>query len=126
VFQRTGPTVVRLLALVTGASSGIGRAFARRLGNEGYNLVVVGRRLDRLQELVAALPSVSVRPLIADLGTDAGIRAVAEVCEREQLSMLVNNAGVAHYMPFTGEGFGYKRCVQAWSRLSFTNVKAWT
>ena len=89
------------LALVTGASAGIGRAFARRLGADGYDLVVVGRRWERLDELVAALPKVSVRPLVADLGTDAGIAAVADVCAREQLTMLVNNAGVAHYMPFT-------------------------
>ncbi|HEY9682870.1 MAG TPA: SDR family NAD(P)-dependent oxidoreductase [Oculatellaceae cyanobacterium] len=88
------------LALVTGASSGIGRAFARRLGAEGYDLVVVGRRIDRLDELVATLPNVKVRPLVADLGTDAGVEAVADVCAREQLSMLVNNAGVGHYMPF--------------------------
>jgi short-subunit dehydrogenase len=88
------------LALVTGASSGIGRAFARRLGADGYNLVVVGRRRDRLEELVAALPNVTVSALVADLGTDAGIETVADVCAREELTMLVNNAGVAHYMPF--------------------------
>ncbi|HVZ50326.1 MAG TPA: SDR family NAD(P)-dependent oxidoreductase [Pseudolabrys sp.] len=89
------------LALVTGASSGIGRAFARRLGADGYDLVVVGRRRDRLEELVAAVPDVKVRPVIADLGTDAGVEVVADVCAHEELSMLVNNAGVAHYMPFT-------------------------
>lgn len=89
-----------LLALVTGASSGIGQAFALRLGAAGYDLVVVGRRRERLEELVAALPNVTVRPLIADLGTDAGVAAVADVCSREKLTMLVNNAGVAHYMPF--------------------------
>jgi hypothetical protein len=89
------------LALVTGASSGIGQAFARRLGAEGYDLVVVGRRRDRLEELVAALPNVRVEPLVADLGADAGVEAVAAVCAREELSMLVNNAGVAHYMLFT-------------------------
>ena len=89
------------LALVTGASSGIGRAFARRLGAEGYDLVVVARRRDRLEELVAALPNVEVRPLVADLGTDAGVAAVAEICTGRELSMLVNNAGVAHYMPFS-------------------------
>lgn len=88
------------LALVSGASSGIGQAFARRLGGEGYDLVVVGRRRDRLEELVAALPNVEVRPLVADLGTDAGIEAIADACAREELTMLVNNAGVAHYMPF--------------------------
>jgi uncharacterized protein len=88
------------LALVTGASSGIGQAFARRLGADGYDLTVVGRRRERLEELVAALPNVHVRPLVADLGTDSGVEAVADVCGREELTMLVNNAGVAHYMPF--------------------------
>ncbi len=88
------------LALVTGASSGIGRAFALRLGAEGYDLVAVGRRGDRLDQLAAALPDVEVRPLIADLGTDAGVQAVAEVCAAEELTVLINNAGVAHYMPF--------------------------
>jgi hypothetical protein len=39
-------------------------------------------------------------PWVADLGTDAGVEAVADVCAREELTMLVNNAGVAHYMPF--------------------------
>ncbi len=88
------------IALVTGASSGIGRAFAQRLGADGYDLVVVGRRRERLEDLVAALPNVNVRPMVADLGTDAGIEAVADVCAREELDVLVNNAGVAHYMPF--------------------------
>ena len=91
----------RPLALVTGASSGIGRAFARQLGAKGYDLVVVGRRLERLEELVAELPEVVVRPLVADLGTDAGVEAVAAICAVEALAMLINNAGVAHYMPFT-------------------------
>ena len=88
------------LALVTGASSGIGRAFARRLGAEGYDLLVVGRRRDRLEELVAELPDVEVRPVVADLGTDSGVEAVAEAAAAEPVTMLVNNAGVAHYMPF--------------------------
>ncbi|KJS35731.1 MAG: short-chain dehydrogenase [Hyphomonas sp. BRH_c22] len=89
------------LALVTGASSGIGGAFARRLGADGYNIVAVGRRRDRLEELAAALPDVKVISLVADLGTEAGVEAVADVCAREEITMLVNNAGVAHYMPFT-------------------------
>lgn len=88
------------LALVTGASSGIGQAFAQRLGAQGYDLLVVGRRRGRLEELVAALPDVQVRPVVADLGTDAGVAAVAERCAAEAVTVLVNNAGVAHYMPF--------------------------
>ncbi len=85
------------LALVTGASSGIGKAFAERLG--GYDLVVVGRREDRLDELAASLSFVDVEPLAADLATERGVEAVAEVCSSRPLTMLVNNAGVAHYMP---------------------------
>ncbi len=88
------------LALVTGASSGIGRAFAQRFGAEGYDLLVVGRRRDRLEELVAALPDVEVRPMAADLGTDTGVKAVADACAAEPITILVNNAGVAHYTPF--------------------------
>jgi hypothetical protein len=87
------------LALVTGASSGIGQAFAQRLAADGYDLVVVGRRRDRLEELAASLTDVEVQPLAADLSTDEGVDVVAQVCALRPLTMLVNNAGVAHYMP---------------------------
>lgn len=87
------------LALVTGATSGIGKAFAERLAGDGYDLVVVGRRTERLEALAAAHPDVKVAVLTADLATDDGIDAVAQVCADQPLTMLVNNAGVAHYMP---------------------------
>ncbi|TNC29161.1 SDR family NAD(P)-dependent oxidoreductase [Amycolatopsis alkalitolerans] len=87
------------LALVTGATSGIGKAFAGRLAAGGYDLVVVGRDEDRLKDLVGAHPRVSVRPVAADLATEAGIGAVADIAAAEPLDLLVNNAGVAHYMP---------------------------
>lgn len=95
-----GTAFMSKLALVTGASSGIGRAFAERLAADGYDLVVTGRRLDRLEELAAVLTSVKVESLTADLSTDEGVDAIAAVCATRPLTMLVNNAGVAHYMPF--------------------------
>lgn len=87
------------LALVTGASSGIGKAFAERLAADGYDLIVVGRRKDRLFELAASLSQVDVQVAAADLATDDGIDTVAELCANQPLTMLINNAGVAHYMP---------------------------
>ncbi|MEV6824207.1 SDR family NAD(P)-dependent oxidoreductase [Amycolatopsis sp. NPDC051102] len=87
------------LALVTGATSGIGRAFAERLAADGYDLIFTGRRADRLEEFAAAHPGVKVRTVTADLSTDDGVEAIAAICAAEPLTMLVNNAGVAHYMP---------------------------
>ncbi|MER6798968.1 SDR family NAD(P)-dependent oxidoreductase, partial [Amycolatopsis mediterranei] len=62
-------------------------------------LIVTGRREDRLAEFAAAHPDVKVRTVVADLSTDDGVEAVAALCAAEPLTMLVNNAGVAHYMP---------------------------
>ena len=86
-------------ALVTGATSGIGRAFAERLAADGYDLVIAGRRKERLEAFADSHPDVKVRVVAADLSTEKGIDTIAEICAAEPLTMLVNNAGVAHYMP---------------------------
>jgi uncharacterized protein len=87
------------LALVTGATSGIGRAYAERLAADGFDLIAVGRRQERLEQLVGQLDHTTVTPVAADLSTDIGVQAVAELCNSEPVDLLVNNAGVAHYMP---------------------------
>jgi len=54
-----------------------------------------------LAELAASVPGVAVRTVVADLGTDAGIDEVAELCASQPLSLLVNNAGVAQAVRLT-------------------------
>ena len=92
------------VALVTGASVGIGAAFAERLARDGYELVVVARRRDRLEELakrLTELRGVAVEVLAADLTVPAELRAVEERISREpSLEMVVNNAGFGGYAPF--------------------------
>lgn len=86
-------------AIVTGASAGIGSAFVRRLARERYDLVLVARdeaRLSALAEETRASYGVAVEVLPADLGTDDGIARVEERAARDDVSMLVNNAGFGH------------------------------
>ena len=85
-------------ALVTGASSGIGKAFAELLAEKGYALVLTARRLDRLDELAATLRQqhgVTVHTIAADLAeVNASSRIVAELQQQGiVIDVLVNNAG---------------------------------
>lgn len=91
-------------AVVTGASSGIGKAFAERLAREGYDLTVIARRRDRLDELAGRLrtdPGVNVEVVVADLGRSADLRLLEQrLASNATLEMLINNAGFADHMPF--------------------------
>jgi short-subunit dehydrogenase len=84
-------------ALITGASAGMGTEYARQLASAGTNLILVARRLDRLEELARELRekhAVAVETLQADLANSEGIERVERrIADTETLDLLVNNAG---------------------------------
>lgn len=83
-------------ALVTGATSGIGNAAARALAQAGWQVIVTGRRADRLADLVAAFPD-QIHPLLFDIRDhNALASALGSLPETlHNLDLLVNNAGLA-------------------------------
>ncbi|HEX3898875.1 MAG TPA: SDR family NAD(P)-dependent oxidoreductase [Mycobacteriales bacterium] len=78
------------IAVVTGASSGIGAATARRLVAEGYDVIAAARRLDRLEELAAEC---GVRPFVVDVTDESSVQALSN--SLDSCHLLVNNAGGA-------------------------------
>ena len=108
------------VAVVTGASSGIGEATARRLGRDGYRLLLVARRADRLEGLAEELRDASALPLDLTEGDAPG--RVAEQAEAEgRLDLLVNNAGAAWRAGFGDENGGYENVRQT-MELNFDAV----
>ena len=88
---------MRPIALVTGASSGLGAEFARQLARDGFDVVLVARRRERLEELaqeISAAHAAQAEVLAADLADEKDCRRVASrVAGEERLEILVNNAG---------------------------------
>ena len=86
-----------MLAVITGASSGLGAAFARKLAARGYDLLLIARREDRLQSIAHEIGEqyhVRAEILVADLTDDAALAAVAaRIRDAADLGLLVNNAG---------------------------------
>ena len=89
-------------AVVTGASSGLGREFALALAERGHPVLAVARRGKRLRALAEEVERGGGRlePLVADLSTSAGVEALLARAASLELELLVNNAGVATYGPF--------------------------
>lgn len=94
--------------VITGASSGIGAAFAREIALRGSNVVLVARRRDRLDTLAAELErahGVRATSITLDLSTPAAGRALAETVAEQGISVtsLINNAGFGTDGPFHEE-----------------------
>ena len=110
-------------ALITGATSGIGRAVADIFAENKYNLIVTGRRSERLQELKAALErqhGISVLALCFDVrDNDEVVRNIESLpVEWRNIDVLVNNAGLAVGLNHIQDGV-----LDDWERMIDTNIK---
>ena len=107
-------TTVRV-AVITGASSGIGAATARALADDGYRVALLARRLDRIESLAAELGDGAIA-IQADV-TDRGSLLAAATRVQEELGgadVLVNNAGIMLLGPFSSEQHqDYRAMVEA-------------
>lgn len=87
-------------ALITGASSGIGREFSYILSNMGYELILVARRMDKLEETKNNC-STSCELIKADLSSEKEIYQLYESLKNEDIDILINNAGFGIFGEFT-------------------------
>lgn len=106
-------------ALVTGATSGIGKAIAEHLSGAGYRLIITGRRQERLNKLANELTS-DVKTLCFDVRDRAAVdKSIAELPEDwQKVDLLVNNAGLALGLSEISEGD-----IEDWEQMIDTNVK---
>lgn len=111
------------IALVTGATAGLGKAIAVKLTKEGYDVIITGRRKERLEELEKEL-SVKYESRVLALNFDVKVYEEVEKAinslpeEWKQIDILVNNAGLAVGLSPIHEGE-----VDDWERMIDTNVK---
>lgn len=109
------------IALVTGATSGIGKACATTLAKLGYSIIATGRRADRLKELASELPAeVDYLPLVFDVRDREKVLEILGVLPEDwkAIDVLINNAGNAHGMDPIQTG-----SLDDWDAMMDINVK---
>lgn len=111
------------IALITGATAGFGEACAEKFAQEGYHLVITGRRAERLQEVQQQLEqqyNVQVKTLVFDVRDKAAVQMALGSLEEEwrAIDVLVNNAGLALDLSTIDEGD-----TEDWDTMLDTNVK---
>lgn len=113
---------MRKIALITGATSGIGEACARKFAQGGYDLIITARREDILNSLKAELEAAGakVKTLVFDVrDADAAKNAVESLeGEWQKIDVLINNAGLA-----LGLDKEYEGNIDEWSTMIDTNIK---
>lgn len=112
---------MKKIALITGATSGIGRATAQKFADSGISLIVCGRREDRLNDLKTSLGNdVEVRTLNFDVRSEEAVLSAVNSLEDEwrNISILVNNAGNAHGLSTIDQGD-----TKDWDTMIDGNVK---
>jgi len=110
------------IVMITGATAGFGRATAKKFAQNGYNVIITGRRKERLDELERELLGLGVKvlPLNFDVRKRFEVEDVIEGIPEEwkQIDILVNNAGLAVGMDHIDKGN-----IDDWERMIDTNVK---
>ena len=112
-------------ALITGASSGLGADFARRLAQSGANLVLVARRLKRMQELkreILASHPVDIEIIKLDLGVPGAAQKLFDQLHPKPIEILINNAGFGVYGNFLKQDLQRQRDMLALNMITLTEL----
>lgn len=113
---------MKKVTIITGATSGIGKACAKKFASHGHHLIITGRRAEKLEKLANELTDkhhVTVLPLAFDIRNKSEVeKAMASISSEIQIEILVNNAGLAAGLAPIQEG-----SVEDWEQMIDTNVK---
>lgn len=109
------------IVFITGATSGFGKATAELFAKKGNNLIITGRRKDRLDSLAIALETkhgVSVLPLCFDVRNNTSVVDAINSLPNKTIDILINNAGLASGINKIQDGL-----IEDWEKMIDTNIK---